>query len=68
MQYKFMTSQDVLLMLRELNVIGLVFGEQTHYQIVHRSQDLVWLFFNEKDAEITKEEIDIIWNVCSKQG
>lgn len=68
MQYKFMTSQDVLQMLRDLQVMGLVFGEQTHFQIVHRSQDLVRLFFNEKDAEITREEVDMIWNVCSKQG
>ena len=68
MQYKFMTSQDVLQMLRDLQVMGLVFGEQTHFQIVHRSQDLVRLFFTERDAEITREEIDMIWNVCSKQG
>lgn len=35
---------------------------------MHRSQDLVKLFFSEKEEEVTKEEIDLIWNVCNKQG
>jgi hypothetical protein len=29
---------------------------------------LVKLFFSEKEEEVTKEEIDLIWNVCNKQG
>ena len=63
-QHRLMNNKDLINHLRELGVIGHVFGENTHYQLVHRSQDLIRLFFNEK--EITESEIDMIWNVCSK--
>ena len=43
-----------------------MFGDGTHYQLVHRSQDLIRLLFNEK--EITNDEIDLIWNATQKQG
>jgi hypothetical protein len=67
-QNRFLTSSQVIVMLRELDIFKFVFGENTHYQIVHRSQDMVKLFFSEKEQEITKEEVDMIWNVCDKQG
>jgi len=63
-QHRLMSNKDLILHLRELGVIGHVFGGSTHYQLVHRSQDLIRLFFNEK--EIKESEIDMIWNVCSK--
>ena len=49
-----------------MGIIDLIFGENTHYQIIHRSQDFIRLFFNEK--EIKDEEIDMIWSLCSKEG
>jgi hypothetical protein len=52
--------------LRDLDVMGQIFGEHTHYQLVHRSSDLIRLLFNER--EIKEGEIDMIWNACSKQG
>jgi hypothetical protein len=61
-----MNTQDVILELRRLGIITLIFGENTHYQIIHRSQDFIRLFFNEK--EISEQEIDMIWNLCNKEG
>lgn len=65
-QHRLMTSKELIQKLRELDVMEQLFGEGTHYQLVHRSQDLVRLLFNEK--EIRESEIDMIWNVCVKQG
>jgi hypothetical protein len=67
-QARFLTSSQAIVLLRKLKIFDSVFGENTHYQIVHRSQDLVKLFFSEKEEEVTKEEVDLIWNVCTKQG
>jgi len=52
--------------LRQLSIFDHVFGENTHFQLVHRSQDLIRLLFNEK--EIKESEIDMIWLVCNKEG
>ena len=64
--HKLLSNKDVIAALRELGVMEHIFGEKTHYQQVHRSQDLIRLFFNEKD--IKESEIDMIWDVCGKQG
>ena len=64
--HRGMTSKELICELRDLKVIENIFGESTHYQLIHRSQDLIRLLFNEK--EIRESEIDMIWNVCGKQG
>ena len=64
--YKYMNTQDVIVELRRMGIINLIFGDNTHYQIIHRSQDFIRLFFNEK--EIKEEEIDMIWNLCNREG
>ena len=61
-----MNTQDVIVELRRMGIINLIFGDNTHYQIIHRSQDFIRFFFNEK--EIKEEEIDMIWNLCNREG
>ena len=51
-------------MLKKLGVFKNMFGENTHFQLINRSEQIIKLFFNEK--RITPEEIDMIWNVCTK--
>lgn len=65
-QHRLMTSKELIGRIRQLDVMGQVFGGNTHYQLVHRSQDLIRLLFNEK--EVDESEIDMIWDVCLKQG
>ena len=49
-----------------LNVVEQVFGKRTHFQLIHRANELIKLLFNEKD--ILESEIDMIWDTCRKQG
>jgi type I site-specific restriction endonuclease len=65
-QHRLVTSKELIDKLRELSVMEHLFGERTHYQLVHRSQDLIKLLFNER--EIRETEIDMIWSVGEKQG
>lgn len=64
--HRGMTAKELISELRTLKVMDAIFGETTHYQLVHRSQDLIRLLFNEK--EVQEADIDVIWNVCEKQG
>ena len=65
-QHRLVTSKELIDKLRELSVMEHLFGERTHYQLVHRSQYLIKLLFNER--EIRETEIDMIWSVGEKQG
>lgn len=52
--------------MRRLGVFENVFCENTHYQLVTRSDQLIRLFFNAK--VVISEEIDMIWAVSNKLG
>jgi len=65
-EQRLLPVKDLVQALRDLDVMEHIFGEHTHYQLVHRSQDLIRLLFNEK--EVKESEIDMIWTVCGKQG
>ena len=64
--HKLMTVKELIQVVRKLEVVDQVFGQRTHFQLIHRSNDLIKLLFNEKD--ILESEIDMIWNTCTKQG
>jgi len=59
-------AKELIDILRRLGVFENVFCENTHYQLVSRSDQLIRLFFNEK--AVIPEEIDLIWTVCNKLG
>ena len=61
---KLISNKDLIARLRKLGVMEAIFGENTHFQLVNRSADIIRLFFSEK--EIRESEIDMIWNLCEK--
>ena len=61
-----MYAKEVIEILRRLKVFENVFCENTHYQLISRSDQLIKLYFNEK--AVVPEEIDMIWNVCNRLG
>ena len=64
--HRGMTAKELIAELRSLGVMEHIFGRNTHYQLVHRSQDLLRLLFVEKAVE--EADIDSIWHVCTTQG
>lgn len=64
--HRLMTVKELIQVVRRLNVVEQVFGKRTHFQLIHRADELIKLLFNEKD--ILESEIDMIWDTCRKQG
>jgi hypothetical protein len=59
-------AKELVDIMRRLGVFENVFCENTHYQLITRSDQLIRLFFSEK--VVLPEEIDLIWAVCNKLG
>ena len=64
--HRLMTVKELIQVIRRLNIVEQVFGKRTHFQLIHRAQELIKLLFNEK--YILESEIDMIWDTCRKQG
>ena len=62
--HRLMTVKELIQVVRRLNVVEQVFGKRTHFQLIHRANELIKLLFNEKD--ILESEIDMIWDTCRK--
>lgn len=60
------TTAALVKIAQELGIFELIYGQRTHFELVKKSQSLLKIMFT-CDA-IKEREVDMIWDVCMKQG
>ena len=63
---KHRTPAQLVKIVKEQGIFELIYGQRTHFELLKKSTALMKLLFSEK--AIGEHEVNMIWDVCIKQG